>query len=79
MEECIPKATLPRKRNQPWLTKGLIQAIRRRNILHKRAKVTGNYSKYRNKVVNYMRQAKKAYFRKLNPKSPKQFWKYANH
>ena len=47
MEECIPKATLPPKRNRPWLTKNLIQAIRRRNILHRRAKVTGNYSKYR--------------------------------
>ena len=78
MEECIPKATLPRRRNRPWLTKRLIQAIRRRNLLHKRAKATGNYSKYRsyrNKVVGWMRQAKKDYFKKLNPKSPKQFWK----
>ena len=78
MEEWIPKATLPPKRNRPWLTKSLIQAIKRRNILHKRAKATGNYSKYRsyrNKVVNYMRQAKKDYFRKLSPKSTKQFWK----
>ena len=29
MEECIPKATLPPKRNQPWLTTKLIQAIKR--------------------------------------------------
>ena len=78
MEECIPKATLPPRRNRPWLTKKLIQAIRRRNFLYKRAKATGNYSKYRsyrNKVVGYLRQVKKAYFQKLNPKSPKQFWK----
>ena len=78
MEECIPKATLPRRRNRPWLTKRLIQVIRRRNLLHKRVKATGNYSKYRsyrNKVVGWMRQAKKDYFKKLNPKSPKQFWK----
>ena len=47
MEECIPKATLPPRRNRPWLTKKLIQAIRRRNFLYKRAKATGNYSKYR--------------------------------
>ena len=78
MEECIPKATLPPKRNRPWLTKKLIQAIKRRNALFKRAKTTGNYSKYqsyRNKVVGYLRQAKKTYFQKLNPKCPRQFWK----
>ena len=45
MEECIPKATLPPRRNRPWLTKKLIQAIRRRNFLYKHAKTTGNYSK----------------------------------
>lgn len=33
------------------------------------------YQSYRNKVVSYLRQARKAYFQKLNPKSPKQFWK----
>lgn len=78
MEECIPRATLPPRRNRPWLTKKLIQAMRRRNCLYKRAKATGNYSKYRsyrNKVVGYLRQAKKAFFQKLNPKNPKQFWK----
>ena len=32
MEECILKATLPPRRNRPWLTKKLIQVIRRRNF-----------------------------------------------
>ena len=78
MEQCFPKATLLPRRNRPWLTKKLIQAIRRRNVLYKRAKTTGNYSKYRsyrNKAVSYLRQAKKAYFQKLNPKCAKDFWK----
>ena len=47
MEECIPKTTILSRRNRPWLTKRLRQAIRRKNALRKRAKKTGNFSKYR--------------------------------
>ena len=66
MDECIPKAVLPpRRRNCPWLSKKLIQAIRTRNIFYKLAKSTGNFSRYkryRNKLVNQLRLAKKAFF-----------------
>ena len=31
MEKCIPKATLPWRKNRPWLSKKLLQAMRRRN------------------------------------------------
>ena len=78
MQECIPSCVLPPRRNRPWLTKRLIQAIRRRNALYRHAKATGDYTKYkryRNKVVNYLRNAKMAYFRKLNPRRTKEFWK----
>ena len=79
MNECIPKAVLPsRRRNRPWLTKQLVQAIRRKNALYKRAKKTGDFSKYRyhrNKTVNLLRQAKKNFFQNINPKQPKMFWK----
>ena len=70
MEECIPKTTILPRRNWPWLTKRLRQAIRRKNALYKCAKVTG-----RNKVTSSLRQAKKEYFQKLNAKNSKQFWK----
>ena len=55
MEECVPKTTILPRRNRPWLTKRLRQAIRRKNALHKCAKKTGNFSKYqvyRNKVTS---------------------------
>ena len=47
MNECIPKKKLPNRKNLPWLTKKLINMIKRRNLLYKRAKLTGNFSKYR--------------------------------
>ena len=80
IQECIPSCVLPPRRNRPgpWLTKRLIQDIRRRNALYRHVKATGDYTKfrrYRNKVVNYLRNAKMAYFRKLNPRRTKEFWK----
>ena len=82
MEECIPRKILPpRRRNLPWLSKGTVQSMRRRNNLFKRAKRSGNHQDYvkycqaRNKVVSQLRSAKAAYFRKLNSANPKQFWK----
>ena len=78
MQSSIPITTLPPRRNRPWLTKKLMQAIRRRNALYKRAKATNDFTKYRqyrNKIVNYLRSAKQAYFGKLNPRKPKEFWK----
>lgn len=76
MDKCIPKATLPPRRNRPWLTKKLIQAISRRNAIHKHAKSTKDYSKYRyyrNKVTKDLRCAKDAYFHNLDSKQPKKF------
>ena len=55
MNECIPKKKLPNRKNLPWLTKKLITMIKRRNLLYKIAKLTGNFSKYRamrNKVTS---------------------------
>ena len=78
MRSSIPTTTLPPRRNRPWLTKKLVQAIRRRNALFKRAKATNDFTKYRqhrNKIVNYLRSAKQAYFGNLNPRKPKEFWK----
>jgi len=39
MEECIPRKVLPPRHNLPWLNKGIIQSIRRRNNLFKRARI----------------------------------------
>ena len=82
MDECIPKKVLPpKRRNLPWLNKSLVQSMCRRNCLFKRAKWSGSslhhsqYKHARNKVISQLRQAKKRYFRRLNPNDAKQFWK----
>ena len=62
MQECIPRKTLPKRKNLPWLSKGLGNSIKRRNILYKRGKQSGNllkYKKMRNKVTSELRKAKK--------------------
>ena len=59
--------------------------MRRRNTLFKRAKRSGTHLDYarfhqaRNKVVGELRTAKSAYFHKLNPSNPRQFWKAVKH
>ena len=40
MEICIPHALVKTKRNVPWFNKEIKQAICKRNLLHRRAKVT---------------------------------------
>ena len=79
--ECIPQSTLRSRRNLPWLTKSIMQAIRRRNALynaHKKAKSTSAYQKYRaarNRVTAMLRLSKAKYFHKLQTQKPKDFWK----
>jgi hypothetical protein len=55
-----------------------MRSIRKKNLLFKKAKSTGNFRRYkihRNRTLAELRAAKKAYFRKLNPRDPKSFWK----
>ena len=82
MERCIPKKVLPpRRRNLPWLNKSLVQSMRRRNHLFKRAKRSklslhqSQYKRARNRVTSQLRQAKKEFFCNLNTADTKQFWK----
>ena len=78
MNQFIPNCTLLSKRNLPWLTKPLINSIKKRNLLFKRAKKSASFRNYkiaRNKTLADIRSAKLAYSRKLNPKDPKKFWK----
>ena len=78
MAQSIPNRLLPPRRNLPWLTKPIIQSMRKRNMLFKKAKSSGNFTKYkraRNRTANLLTLAKKRYFRLLNPKDSKKFWK----
>ena len=81
MEVCIPRATLPNSFSPPWLSKEIIQRIRKRNYLYKKANGNRNstsfvqYKRLRNSVVSALRQAKFNYFNHLDPKSGKTFWR----
>ena len=72
----MPKRTLPKRKNLPWLTKKLINSIKKRNCLYKQGKLSGDLSKYRlkrNKVTSELRLARRNFFQKINPKRPKEF------
>ena len=75
MNECIPQRLLPNRRNLPWLSKSLVQLMRRRNLLFSCAKRSGKgsdvekYKRIRNGVVTQLRNARSRYFRNPNPKS----------
>ena len=65
METCIPQAVLKARKNLPWLTKSVIQAMWKRNLLFnatKRSNSPSDWERYkciRNKVVAMLRQNKK--------------------
>ena len=74
MAQSIPNRFLPPRRNLPWLTKPIIQSMRKRNMLFRKAKSSGNFTKYkraRNRTTNLLKLAKKRYFRSPNPKDSK--------
>ena len=68
MEQCIPKAVLPQRRNLPWLTKEILQLIEKRNYYFKKAHSNRNssdllkFKQLRNKVVSKLRLAKQKFF-----------------
>ena len=81
MKECIPQKVLPPRRNLPWLSKNLVQLMRKRNMLFSRAKRTiqkSDFEKYKqiqNRVVSQLCEAKSRFFKTINPCNAKQFWK----
>ena len=81
MQTCIPTASLPTRHNLPWLSKALIQLMRKRNQLFRQARSTNDpkilekYHSARDKLVSKLREAKSDYFNSLNPGNCKEFWK----
>ena len=85
MKQCIPQKVLPPRRNLPWLSKSLVQLMRKRNLLFSRAKRTNRksdlekYRQTRNRVVSQLREAKCRFLKTINPHSAKKFWKAVKH
>ena len=75
MESCIPKAVLPTRHNLPWLNKEIVQLIRKRNLLFRRAHKSGNrddqekFKQLRKRVVSKLRSAKTKFFTNLHPET----------
>jgi len=71
MYECIPRATSTIGSNAPSLNRKLVNSIRKRNVLFKRAKQLRTsvfWLKYKiqcNKLVSSLRRAKKVHMEKL--------------
>ena len=64
MNVCVPKQTLPKRKNLPRLMGKLISLMRKRNSLHSRGKASGDLSKYRslrNKITLELHKAKKTF------------------
>jgi len=81
MQECIPQKTLPPRHNLPWLSKSLVQLMRKRNQLFSQAKRSkrevdlAKYRKMRNRLVfSQLQSAKANYFKRINPHDAEQFW-----
>ena len=78
MELCIPHGRLPRRKNLPWLSKRIIQLIKKQSCFFKKSKIpsayTQKYKRIHNKVVSLLRNSRKKLFKDLNPRK-KEFWK----
>ena len=80
MEQCIPSAVLPDRHNLPWLTKEIIQLIRKRDRYFKRARQgsvadRAKFRELRNRVVAKLRAEKKSFFADLESAGVNEFWK----
>lgn len=78
MNSCIPSSRLPNRHSRPWLTKSLLQLIRKKRNLFDRAKhcarLRPRYCRLRNCVTSSLKKAKQSFFNNINPSS-KDYWK----
>ena len=81
MKQSVPQGVLPKRKNIPWLTKSIIQLMRKRDAFHRKSHRSPSYQlkykQYRNRVTSLIRSAKNKYLRQLKPSS-KHFWKVVN-
>jgi Reverse transcriptase (RNA-dependent DNA polymerase)/Endonuclease-reverse transcriptase/PHD-finger len=82
VQDSIPTITIKGKQRVPWINKGLIQALRKRDALFKQWKKTKEemdwklYTTFRNKAKNEIRNAHNQYMWKLTNQNSKLMWRY---
>ena len=81
MDQCIPKVTLSKKKKLPWISKELLQFIKKKLSLFQKAKRSGHkmdfqkYKRCRNKVSTMLKYSKRKYINSLKYCYKKHFWK----
>ena len=81
MDDCIPKARLPDSLNPPWITKHILQLIRKRNTWYKKScrnresDLFRRYKVLRFKIHSLIRKSKRHYYESADAKDSKAFWK----
>ena len=81
MHACIPRKPLFGKDLPPWLSKPILQLIRKRNRYYRHAKQTNQssdhakYRQLRNTIITMIRFAKEQYYDSLDISDQKKFWK----
>ena len=82
MAKYIPHKIVVVRRSLPWISRDLVALFRKRDFCHSKAKAMNSislwssYRKARNRAVDALRSAKRAFFRSLSSKikTTKQFW-----
>ena len=82
MRECIPSKSVPVRSRTPWITRDTKSDIKLRNHLYHKFKLSScrdwliKYRNLRNKIVNEIREAKRAFFSTLASVNcdSKKFW-----
>ena len=79
MDKYIPKVNLPDRRSLPWLTREIVNQIKKRNYYYRKSKRRGRpedfkrYKNLQNNAVSMLCQSKANFFEKLNPSESKSF------
>ena len=84
----VRRGSPPKKRkHKPWMTKGLVNACKKRNLLYKRFLTSRSsmseirYKTYKNKLTSILRYCEKQYYSdllKINKNNMKETWKIIN-
>ena len=53
----------------------MVSAMRKRNTLFKKTGYSAKYRSAHNRVIGLIRRAKTSYFKNMNPRDSKKFWK----
>ena len=81
MRNCIPQIAIQSENRVPWVTHEIKQAMRKRKLLLKKARSSGDpqdfmtYKQQRNHTLDRLRESRQSFFSKFGTANSKEFWK----